>query len=360
MLRPSARSRYSGMKKALVLSGGGAKGAYEAGAVAGLLALRAQFDIVVGSSIGALIGAYVAYSLSQGEKQEAVAGLTNAWRDTANLTHLNWLGFLKALIRSLPGFNVLSHLDSVLNAAPFHRVVDQLIPRDVRFSDLEGIDLCVTATDLCHGKTTVFSKDNDIEINKAVKASIALPLAFPAYRYDSSWYVDGGLLNNTPLNIAISRGATHAVVVRTGPGGAPAARKPRQKAGKGDCIPPGSVAGVAGRVLDLMLEEVMYESLEMARKTNEILRTLRAASPAEKALALKVLRTLGYTSSGRKKHVVEIVEIAPSRPLDLQTVDFRDGQKLEAALRLGAKDAQKLVADTRWLQAPADVPQAQS
>ena len=161
------------MRRALVLSGGGMFGAWQAGAWAAL-AGRVEFDLVVGASVGALNGYAIACGVSPDE-------LRRLWLDP-NFTRLRGLpATVQALMR---------------RARP-------------------AKELAVVATDLWRLKPRVFF-GGQIHAEHLL-ASCALPFLLPQVRIEGRWYSDGGLLNSLPVWAAVELGATHILALNALP-----------------------------------------------------------------------------------------------------------------------------------------------
>ena len=156
-------------KRALVLSGGGLFGAYEAGAWS---ALESHFrpDLVVGASIGALNAWPIAGGASGDDLSQ------------------RWLNL---------------NMDSIAQARqPIEEIFSAYQPR---------IDVCVVLTDVLRLRPRSFL--NQRITARHLAASCAIPFLLPAQRIDGVWYADGGLLNSLPLNAAIEQGATEIVAI---------------------------------------------------------------------------------------------------------------------------------------------------
>jgi len=228
----------------LVLSGGGTRGAYEVGIIAGLLEAlgstghgASPFDMVAGASVGAINAAFVAAN--------AHAPGLNLDRLIASWTGMDFsrvfspqvLSFLRQLFRgTAPPAKEQQRLGiSLLNPAPLEALVEETIDfetlhENVREGVLKG--LFIAALQVATGKTTIFcemapdmiyrqSKDprravalEPVSLDH-VLASTAIPLLFPARRVGSEFYCDGGLRLNTPIAPVIRAGAERLVIVST-------------------------------------------------------------------------------------------------------------------------------------------------
>ena len=327
----------------LVLSGGGARGAYQAGALRAL-AERWEgppFSVVTGSSIGAVNGAMVAEGLEAGDLAAAARRLDNAWRELGAVVRLNWKGFAAAALRALRcGLSpeVLGAVRSLLDETPVAQALARYIPAHRRLGDYRRVELVVTATDLHAGCTVTFDRTTpEVPVLDAVLASAAYPLAFPSRNIRGHWHVDGGVFDNAPLRHAIRRGVGKVVVIATTPGcgagGPPAASGPFA-----------DVYAVLRRLWPLMLDRLLYDDLREALRVNEVVGFLEQARRAGEGggdpLLRQLERRLGYTSGGRRKRQVEIVLICPSKELDPPgTFGFHDRRAVARALDQGYRDA---------------------
>lgn len=160
----------------LVLSWGGSKGLYSCGVLKAIeeLGLKDRIQAIYGVSAGALTGAYRA----SGRKAEEI--LEN---------------FLKSGLFSLKNFAMPPKL-SLLKGT----VVEKILTKDLKsdFSDLE-IPLYVGATDIGTAKFLLFSEG---KLVPPVMGSMAVPGIFPPISFEEHVLVDGGILNNFPIDLA--------------------------------------------------------------------------------------------------------------------------------------------------------------
>jgi NTE family protein len=187
------------MTTAFVLAGGGSFGAVQVGMLRELLARGIGPDLVVGSSVGALNGAYLA-----GDPTPAgVAKLEAIWRSLSRreVFPLKWTSLLGLVTRR----------DFIVDPAGIRK----LLETHLAYRDIEGalVPLHVVATDMLGGAAVRLSSGPVVE---SVLASCAIPGAFPPVRVNGYQLIDGAVASNTPIRIAIELGATRLVVLPTG------------------------------------------------------------------------------------------------------------------------------------------------
>ena len=179
-------------KIALVLGGGGARGLAHIGVLKVLDEEKVPVDIVVGTSVGALVGSLYAAGVPL-QKIEKL-GENIGWNDLSDITET---GIIKMLLTG--------HLLSTEKMEKF--IAENIGPK--RFDELEKPFACV-ATDLVTGERIVFREG---EIGPAVRASSTIPGIFDPVEYRHRYLVDGGLLDNIPVDIARMMGADIIVAV---------------------------------------------------------------------------------------------------------------------------------------------------
>jgi len=230
---------------ALVLSGGGARGAYEAGVLAHLFEhviprLRPDFsfDIVSGTSVGAIHAAYTA-ATSDVAPAERAARLGRTWTSMriGDVFRLSSADLLRVPLRAMGLTRFEGSSSEVFGGLVDVSPLEQMVARAVPWQQLAGNlarqqpgALCVSCTEVRSGKVTVFmdgpdanpepwSFDPNAQAIPAavrelhVRASAAIPFLFPAVRIENRYYVDGGLRMNTPLSPALRLGADRVLVV---------------------------------------------------------------------------------------------------------------------------------------------------
>jgi NTE family protein len=202
-------------RTALVLSGGGAKGIAHIGVLRVLDSLGVRPDLVVGTSMGAVVGALYAsgYSGRELDSLARVAPLAALFRTYQPLAPRS-LGILQPLVvweQGARGFAVQSasvveaEANALVNAAMLR---GNLLARG-DFDSLP-IPFRAVATDLAHREVVVLRSG---DLAQAVRASAAVPLLFAPERRAGRFLADGGLAANIPVAVARAEGADRVIVV---------------------------------------------------------------------------------------------------------------------------------------------------
>jgi NTE family protein len=201
-------------RTALVLSGGGAKGLAHIGVLAALDSLGIRPDMVVGTSMGATVGALYASGYS-GRELDSLARITplnqmfRSYRPRAPRS----LGVLRPLVTweqgerrfTLQSASVVeSEVNALVNVAMLR---GNLLARG-DFDSLP-IPFRAVATDLGSGKPVVMASG---DLAQAVRASVAVPLVFAPELREDRFLVDGGLSANIPVAVARAEGAERVIV----------------------------------------------------------------------------------------------------------------------------------------------------
>lgn len=189
----------SAHRTAFVLAGGGSFGAIQVGMLRALVQHGVKADLIVGSSAGAINGAYFAGS----PDADGVAKLETIWRG------LRRSDIFPVSFRALAGF--LWRRDFLVDASGLRRLIATHLP----YANIEDakVPLHVVATDVLSGEAVVLSKG---PASDAIAASAAIPAAFPAVHHSGCYLVDGAVTSNTPIKVAVSLGATRVIVLPTG------------------------------------------------------------------------------------------------------------------------------------------------
>jgi NTE family protein len=215
----------NGMRVVLVLQGGGALGAYQAGVYQALHEHGLAPDWVVGTSIGAINAALLAGNHHANRLQrirefwERMAqrdAVNPAWMTEAQRRQNIRLSTLQAMVSGIRGFfrprpfnpfafgmSVPAEQASYYETDELNATLEELVDFDVLNSP-EGMRLTVNALRVANGDLVSFdSLDQGRITADHIRASGALPPGFPAVRIDGELYWDGGLYSNTPLQTVL-------------------------------------------------------------------------------------------------------------------------------------------------------------
>jgi NTE family protein len=187
------------MTTAFVLGGGGVLGAHEVGMLRALADAGIRPDLVVGTSVGAINGAFVAASPA-----DAAARLAELWQGEAlqqAFSEALW-GRMVRLARSG------THLHSI---EPLRHMLEEMLGA-LEFADLELPLHCVAAS-IERAHAHWFSSG---PVVPAVLASCAVPGLLPPVKVDGEHYFDGGLVDSIPVGRAVTLGASIVYVLHAG------------------------------------------------------------------------------------------------------------------------------------------------
>jgi NTE family protein len=291
MAEPVARrDRDDERPVAIVLSGAGARGAYEAGVLAELLPLLVGADrprIIVGTSAGALNTAMLASAIDQG--LDPVAALTTK----------GWGQISPPKVFASPAVSLVrlaerwvrrpsSAAPGLLDTDVLRATLGAMLPNP-RFAAGVGrgsLDAVAVVASSCNAAEAVAFFESPVHPRSKqglhyeettlgldhLMASSAFPLAFPARWVEGpgqGWYIDGGVHLNTPIKPAIDFGASRILVI----GGTPFnISQPPLKS-----IPPNLSDGM-GQLLHAMLVDALHEDLRTLAAVNR--RLLSSSAPS--------------------------------------------------------------------------------
>jgi NTE family protein len=258
-----------------VLGGGGARGAAQVGVLQGLFEAGVEPPVaVVGVSVGALNGsAIAAYPSLAG-----IMMLREVWtsHQALDVFHAHPLGVILTGLRhdqisALPQENV-------------RRLVEraQALTGIGTFENLR-LPLAVVATDLNAGKPVVFRSG---PLTPALLASTAIPGLFPSVRIGEREHLDGGVVDNTPFDIAVDDGAKEILAISLMGGGE------YEKA-------PNSLPELIARTLQLTLHHQMLSDYERMRDRARIVVLCPITAPTA-TWEMKRAHLIGVMESARE------------------------------------------------------------
>ncbi|MEX0871924.1 MAG: patatin-like phospholipase family protein [Aquisalimonadaceae bacterium] len=318
----SSATGTAGTTAGLILSGGGARAAYQVGvlkAVADILPRHVHnpFDIICGTSAGAINATAIATHAWR--FRHGVRGLEQVWQDfhadqVYRTEPLRLAGRASRWLSALFLGGVGAHRPvSLLDNQPLAK----LLSRVVRFDRIQqAIDdgdlraLSITASAYTTGESVSFYQGSpDIQDwgrarrlgrrttlgLQHLMASAAIPVIFPAVRINDIYYGDGSVRQLAPISPALHLGADRVMVI--GVGGALSSRKPAQI--KPKRYP--TVAAIAGHMLDSAFIDSMEGDLERLERINRTIRHIPEKTREKAGITLRPIDTL---------------VISPSRPLE--------------------------------------------
>ena len=341
-------------RRALVLSGGGARGAYEAGVLRFLfealphrLGHAPRIDIVSGTSVGAIHACFVAATAHLGEERGLL--LAGVWESlalqelfgSAVVEVLRLPRRMLGLLRSpaaLRSDTPPDRLYGLLNSEHLERIVVGSIPwreigRNLQADRLEAV--CVAATEIATGRAVVFVQRRGSDqapwahdpsmIARPTRlaplhalASAAIPILFPAVRIGHSYFADGGLRMNTPLSPGLRLGADRVLViaVRKGAAVGPDADQMARVANYGNPL------YLFGKVLNALLLDPIDNDLQHLRMLNDVLRRVRDVGG--KSVLARINEGVS-AERGRPLRVVSDVVVRPSQDLGVMAGETLHG-----------------------------------
>lgn len=293
--------------RALVLPGGGGRGAYQVGVAKALQERGLEFDLAFGTSIGGINATLLA--------QNNMPRLEDLWcnirgKDVFSLPSAPQIGRL-----------VLGHKLGLLDTRP----LEDLLRREVDLQKLKAsktkIGWCTT--DLCSLETRLLTIDDIVSTNELIDvlmATSAIPMAFPPRHIQGKGlWVDGGLVRNTPVETAIQMGADEVYMVLLHP----------EKIN----VCPVNMFEVLVRCLDIVLEASARKEIETAELYNRLLAAGSEESRGRKNVMIRVFQP-------RKPVNTTLLEIHPERSRRLirqgyeeamEMLDFYEGREAVGA-----------------------------
>lgn len=388
--QPSPRPAQGPRSKvALILSGGGARGAYEVGVLSYVLDTfgRARggpprIDILCGTSVGAVNACYLAGQMHN--PTMGVRRLVDLWSEIELARVLGFgLGQAISLPRVLRGGG--THAAGIFDVTPMSSLIQReiawrAIARSLRRGHLSA--LSVSTTEVTSGRTVIFMQTGP---NGALPttapprtlirgahigpphalASAAIPLLFPPVEVDGRLYMDGGVRQNTPIAPALRLGATHVFAVGL-------SREVRGLEGTAQAQVLPSASFVIGKILNAFLLDHVTTDLEVLTRVNTLIRdgerafgpdfldrinaeaAKRNAFPFKKveSLVIRPSEDIGrmaaeYVRTGKLRggslvvrQILKWVDVGYATEADLPSYLLFDGPFAKSLIELGRSDAE--------------------
>ena len=305
-------------RAALVLTGGGARAAYQVGVVKAVRDLlgnpvKNPFPIVCGTSAGAINAATLAVFAD--DFTRGVGNLLEVWENMhcEQIYRTNALQIMRTGARWLAALMLMSRRNpvSLLDNAPLR----DMLERNLDFGRIQAhIDsgalyaVCVTASGYTTGQSVSFFQggsglegwERNQRIGAAVPinldlllASAALPFIFPAVKVHREYFGDGSMRQIAPVSPALHLGADRVLIVGTG-------RQTQESARARSNVYP-SLAQIAGHALNSIFLDSLMVDIERMERIN---RTVRLIPPDK------------MTDSTLQLRPVKVLFITPSQPLE--------------------------------------------
>ncbi len=350
---------------ALVLQGGGALGAYQAGVVQGLAEAGIQPTWVAGISIGAIHCALIAGNPPQrraARLREFWDRVTRPpllpptpweqepWLSLLPPEALRWLAplqSLRALAEGQRGFFVPRPLPgqgpdqaSLYDTAPLRATLEELVDFDLLNSG--AMRVSVGAVNVRTGNFEYFDNAEQRLGPEHFMASGALPPGFAAVRIGDEYYWDGGLVSNTPLMQVL--------------GGRPKANTLVFQVDLWSALGelPRSLLDVPGRVKDIQYSSrtrAVTDLLQQAHEQRQILRDLLARIPASQRAGDALCREVEVMARDMRYNVIHL--IYRDKPYDGQDKDYQFGRaSMRAHWNSGMEAVQRTLRHAEWLDLP--------
>jgi len=298
----------------LVLTGGGARAAYQVGvlkAVREVLGSPAKnpFPIVCGTSAGAINAA--ALAVNADDYARAVTKLLEVWEHMRceHIYRTDFLSIMKSGARWLSSMMLISRGNpvSLLDNAPLRELLDRLFEFERIQMHIDAGALyavCVTASGYTSGQSVSFFQggsgleawERNQRIGAAVVlqkdyllASSALPFLFPAVKLHREFFGDGSMRQIAPVSPALHLGADRVLIVGTG-------RAMREQARERSSIYP-SLAQIAGHALNSIFLDSLAVDIERLERINRTVSLIPPERLDGSGVALRPIRVLYITPS---------------------------------------------------------------
>jgi NTE family protein len=327
------------VEKALVLSGGSIKGAFQAGAIAHVLEAGFCPDAIYGTSVGSLNGGFLADRAGReaGPAQQIDwpalgSKLEQFWRDNVHSPELivrerGTLALLWAIARK--------KFDGLTDTTPLKK----LVAKEFKTGNLHASPFAfhACAVELVSGEV-VYASNKDPQIVDYIVASTAIPIEMPVKWIGSSPYVDGGAREIAPLGRAIEDGADEIVCIICQP----------EKLGAAG-VNVGSLIQYAMRLMGVITNELANNDVKRFQEVNawlhdfeqvqnEVQSRVSARSLDEDAAARLEELLAKLKGSWRP---IDLTVIRPDKEIVLDLLDFTP-QEIDNILKLGRDTAEKV------------------
>ncbi|WP_285426661.1 patatin-like phospholipase family protein [Pseudomonas sp. efr-133-TYG-103a] len=335
----------------LILSGGGARAAYQVGVLAGiadLLPAGAQnpFPVIVGTSAGAINAVKLASGAAH--FRTAIHELTLFWQSfrSHQVLRSDWAGVMRQasrfFVRSLLGIGRKQVPVALLDSSPLKELLTErlnLAGIEAAINDRHLRAVAVTAFGYESGQAVTFyqgkgtidawlrhrriGQPTQLTVDHLL-ASSAIPLLFAPVKLEHEYFGDGAVRQSAPISPALHLGANRVLVVGvSGNPRGPGANKPVHRVVSG--AQP-SLAQISGHMLNSTFIDSLESDIELLERLNLLSRMLPPSMPHQPSPQISEQPTPVQSLAP-----VEVLVISPSQPLD--EIAARHRRELPAALR---------------------------
>lgn len=350
----------------LVLQGGGALGAYQAGVYEALHEAGIEPDWVIGTSIGAINAAIIVGNPPALRMQRlrgfwrtvTQQGVAALWQDLAALWPAlpgmpTWWSTIQAVSQGVPGFftpnpeawlgprvPLATDDTGYYSTAELAATLGALI--DIRSLNTGAPRLTMGAVNVASGEMHYFdSRDKTLDL-RHVLASGALPPAFPPVRIDDDWYWDGGVYSNTPVETVFDDNPRHSSLIFS------------VQLWRAVGQLPHSMWDVTERQKDIQYasrEDSQVQRQAQIHRLRHVVRELAAELPAASRSRPELRELMAYGCS-TVMHLMQL--IVPRLPDEDHTKDLDfNRDRIEARWQAGLHDGRRTLARKAW-RAPHD------
>jgi NTE family protein len=310
----------------LVLTGGGARSAYQVGVLLALAELlpraRNPFQVIVGTSAGAVAASVLAAEAHRWRR--AVAGLERVWANfrSEQVFHVDSPHMLRAgahwVLALMSGGLVLAPPKSMLDNSPLRALLERHVDcagvrRSIARGHLRAFALC--ATSYASGQSVAFFDGIDSihdwsrsqRIGRRCEftldhlmASAAIPLLFPPMKIGEEYFGDGAMRQLNPLSPAIHLGADRLLIIGV---------RARRAAGvtvsrvQSSMPTPGEIFGY---MLDTLFTDQIYGDLEQLERINTLVESAPDATRGERHVETLMLAPSVDPRELAARHLAEI------------------------------------------------------
>ena len=306
------------MKKALVLSGGSIKGAFQAGAIAELLNSGFKPDAVYGTSVGSLNGGFLADRAGRAKLQgqddywpEIGLELEAFWNE--NITSFKMIGRKKSIPKLLYSI-VFNKFDGFVDNAPLQNLIRRVF--NIEHLVASPVKFYACAVNIANG-IAIYADNLHPNILDYIIASTAIPLTMPISTIANEPYLDGGIREVAPLKKAILDGSEEIVCVACQPNNV-----------RADHFDKNKILAYVDRLMEIVTNELVNNDLNTFSEINSKMTKLKDKLVKDEFLA--------------DKRYIPIKVIRPDETIQLDLEKFTP-KEIRDTVRLGRETAREVL-----------------